>query len=316
MTALEARRADTYQLHDWSIRSEVALAACTMPHTAEVDLQVVLGAPRCVPAVAPAGLPLALLDEPQGVALCQTASGHTLRFFGVCDFDLDETTRLLTIHLDPKADPAIAELLLTSSALSFLLELQGHCVIHASAVVLRGRAAAFIGPSACGKSSLAAALCAQGAPLLSDDVLRCYTSPVARCTRGSLALRLRPESSELARLFSKVTPSIDERTVVHAAPARDATYPLAVLLAPEPGDTLNLDRCSGVAAVTTVLKAARVTSWCSAEHAGRQFVALATLTRSVPVYRLRLPAEFVLAEHGRRALYHELERVLSGANGS
>jgi hypothetical protein len=309
----------TYQLHDWSIQSEVSLAAFALasPGGEEPDLQVMLGTRRPIPQAPPLGEPLALLDEQQGLALCRTPAGFTLRFFGQCDFDLDEGARRLTICVDPNVDPQIAELLLTSSALSFLLELRGHCVIHASAVVHRDSAVAFMGPSGSGKSSLAAALCALGAPLLSDDVLRIHSVHAAHathCNRGSLALRLRPDARPLLQLFPDATPSIDERFVVHAVPASQASYPLACLLAPEFGDQLQLVRLSGVDACAAVLKAARVASWCSATRAARQFEALALLARSLPVYRLELPAGLLDLAPGRQQLFDQVARVVKALN--
>lgn len=307
--------APTYHLHDWSIQSEVSLAAFMMPShaTLQHDLQVVHGERRPIPHTPPPGEPLALLDEDQGLALCRTASGYTLRYFGQCDFDLDEDARRLSVCVAPDVDPQVAELLLTSSALSFLLELRGHCVIHASAVVHRGRAVAFIGPSGSGKSSLAAALCAMGAPLLSDDVLRIHSRNTPHCNRGSLALRLRSEALSLIELFPEATRSIDERFVVRALPASQATYPLACLLAPEPGLQLRMNPLSGVDAFDAVLKAARIASWCSVARATSQFEALARVANTTSVYRLVLPPSFLASSQGRLLLLEQIERLLEAA---
>jgi hypothetical protein len=214
------------------------------------------------------------------------------------------------VHVDPAAAAETAELMLTSSALSFLLELHGHCVLHASAVVLKDRAIAFMGPSGCGKSSLAAALCTRGAPLLSDDVLRCEVSRGVHCTRGTFALRLRENQAALAQLFPGATCSSDGRTVVRATPAPQRNYPVAALLAPEPGHRLQLTRLHGVDASTSALRAARVTSWCSAEFITRQFSALTTLASQVAVFRLVLPQTLLHTAEGRRALHDSLDHLL------
>lgn len=300
-----------YHLHDWSISSEIPLAATQLPDQATpLDLRVVRGARRPIPNMPPAGVPLALDDEPQGVALCQSAAGHTLRFFGLCDFEFDGPARRLTVHVAPDAAAETAELMLTSSALSFLLELHGHCVLHASAVVLRDRAIAFMGPAGCGKSSLAAAFCALGAPLLSDDVLRCEVSQGVRCNRGTFALRLRENQRDLAQLFSTSTRSIDDRIVVRATPAASRSYRVAALLAPAPAPHLQLTRISGVDAIAGVLSAARVTSWRSQERRVQQFSALAALGSQVPVFRLALPQTLLHTGQGRRELYETVEQLL------
>jgi hypothetical protein len=214
------------------------------------------------------------------------------------------------VHVAPDAAAETAELILTSSALSFLLELHGHCVLHASAVVLCDQAIAFMGPSGCGKSSLAAALCALGAPLLSDDVLRCEVSQGVHCKRGTFALRLRESQSELAQLFGTATRSLDERIVVRATPAPSRSYRVAALLAPAPGPHLQLTRVCGVDAIAGVLSAARVTSWRSQERMAQQFSALAALGSQVPVFRLALPQTLLHSAQGRRELYETVDQLL------
>jgi len=55
---------------------------------------------------------------------------------------------------------------------SFALVKMGYEPLHAATVVVDGRAVAFLGASAFGKSSLAACFVARGHPLLTDDTLR------------------------------------------------------------------------------------------------------------------------------------------------
>jgi hypothetical protein len=71
--------------------------------------------------------------------------------------------------------PAVApwrwERLLFAQVLPLAAALRGRELFHASAVALEGSAYAFVGLSGAGKSSLAAHLVANGATLLTDDVL-------------------------------------------------------------------------------------------------------------------------------------------------
>lgn len=64
-----------------------------------------------------------------------------------------------------------AVLYLQGPILSFVLRLRGVVCLHASSVVIEGQAVAFGGYSGAGKSTLAAAYCASGFSLLTDDVL-------------------------------------------------------------------------------------------------------------------------------------------------
>ncbi len=61
--------------------------------------------------------------------------------------------------------------LLIAQVLPFAALLHGLEVLHASAVVVDGRAVAFVGPSGAGKTSVALALSRLGAGFLADDVL-------------------------------------------------------------------------------------------------------------------------------------------------
>lgn len=61
--------------------------------------------------------------------------------------------------------------LLVAQVLPFAAVLRGLEVLHASAVVIDGRAVALLGPSGSGKTSVALELCRRGASFLADDVL-------------------------------------------------------------------------------------------------------------------------------------------------
>ena len=63
------------------------------------------------------------------------------------------------------------ERFLVAQVLPFAALVRGLEIFHASAVVLDGRAFAFVGSSGAGKTSLALALCDRGARFLADDVL-------------------------------------------------------------------------------------------------------------------------------------------------
>jgi hypothetical protein len=69
------------------------------------------------------------------------------------------------------ARPADIEHLLIGPVIGLALQLQGHVLLHASAVVVDGAAVAFAAPHGSGKSTLAASFVRAGHPLLTDDVL-------------------------------------------------------------------------------------------------------------------------------------------------
>jgi hypothetical protein len=71
----------------------------------------------------------------------------------------------------PGADDAAVQWLVVGPALGILLTQRGLTALHASAVALDGEAAAFLGGSGWGKSTIAAALHRRGHAVVADDVV-------------------------------------------------------------------------------------------------------------------------------------------------
>jgi hypothetical protein len=103
---------------------------------------------------------------------------------------------------DPEPGSSEWSTLLTAQALPLAATLQGFEVLHASGVVLRGRAALFAGPSGTGKSSLAAALLRRGAALLSDDTVALELHADAPIAHPGAAL-LQLQAAEHERLSTR-----------------------------------------------------------------------------------------------------------------
>jgi hypothetical protein len=68
-------------------------------------------------------------------------------------------------------DPGELTLGFTSTLTGICLNLQGQVAIHANAVIMNGKATAFIGYSGAGKSTLSAFCTSRGAGFITDDVL-------------------------------------------------------------------------------------------------------------------------------------------------
>ncbi len=120
---------------------------------------------------------------------------------------------------------------LLGPVLGFALRRRGVLALHASAVLIGGRAVAFLGRSGAGKSTTAAAFAAAGVPVLSDDVVAVrMIGGEATVFPSYRLLRLWDESEKI--LFGtvgelpKLTPTWDKRALplgaafpFHAAPA-------------------------------------------------------------------------------------------------
>lgn len=100
-------------------------------------------------------------------------SGFYLRYInthgGWFSFRYNDNSR--TLHLAGTEDWEEIAALLTGLVAAILLRRRGQLVLHGSVVARGGELIAFLGPSGSGKSTLAGALMANGASLVSDDVV-------------------------------------------------------------------------------------------------------------------------------------------------
>jgi len=110
-----------------------------------------------------------VVDGKSAGYLYRLGTCDVLRFTHVADFYL-WANQIICYPLD-LADDQVVEIYLLGPVLSFWLERRGVPVLHASAVMVNGCAAAFLSHRSSGKSTLAAALMQAGYPLLTDDIL-------------------------------------------------------------------------------------------------------------------------------------------------
>ena len=99
-------------------------------------------------------------------------SGYRLAYCDDTTFLIDWTGDRVSVHWSAPLNDADAASYLSGSVLAFVLRLRGSVPLHASAVVIDGRAVLFVGDSWAGKSSTAAAFSILGFPVLSDDIVR------------------------------------------------------------------------------------------------------------------------------------------------
>ena len=121
-------------------------------------------------AIAPAYASQSHTDDGESIAyLYRLDDCDVLRFTRVADFYL-WPDRIVCHLLDP-AYASLVEIYFLGPVLSFFLERRGIPMLHASAAVVDGRAAAFLSSNHGGKSALAATLMQAGHRLLTDDIL-------------------------------------------------------------------------------------------------------------------------------------------------
>lgn len=156
-------------------------------------------------------------EDPPHLIIDTLADGKYFYFqyeYGV-DFVVDQNSTIVWCKWKPSLVLEDAVLYLLGPVVGFMLRLRGITCLHASGVVVDGKAFALTGLSGAGKSTLAASFAAAGYPVLTDDILPLLTTNNVVHTRsGYSRLRLFPNSfenlQELPDSLPLMTPSWDK----------------------------------------------------------------------------------------------------------
>lgn len=264
-----------------------------------VDLDITLGQPIPATDVIPEGRILLLLrSQDQLYVAVETPDDYLLRFFGTCDVSISTDLTAATIRPVKGADPAILSVLAGGTLLAFVLTMLGTTVLHGSAVQIGGCALAFVGASGMGKSTMATLQAADGARLITDDLLRVdLTNNPPTCSLGATELRLRKAAGDLAARFDHAPrrrTTGDERDALRPPDEADEGLPLKAIVVPfpdkdSPDQNPQIERLDGMTAFLMLSRFPRLLGWESQEVLGRQFQQLGDLVDKVPVYAARLP---------------------------
>ena len=120
----------------------------------------------------------------------------------MADFEIDGAGQRVTYYRDPAA-PDFVAILIAGSVVAYLLSSAGRLVLHASAVEVDGAALGFVGFSGQGKTTVATLLCAEGYPLVTDDLLPVDPGPEGvTCAPAGIELRVREKVEALLERFS------------------------------------------------------------------------------------------------------------------
>jgi hypothetical protein len=221
-------------------------------------------------------------------------AGFTFAFSRTAVFDLSADLRHVTARPHDGNSEDRLPLFMSGAVIAALLMLRGHAVLHASCVEYDGVATAFVGDSGAGKSTVAAMLCASGARLVTDDVLRVDHSGGARCHAGATSLRLRQGSRLVTSPSLDGEPtdlSVDGRVLWRPPQASPGPIALAEVceLVVDPSITAPVKTTSDwKAGLQCLLRYPRVGNWRDATSAAH-FDTLVDVARSVRVTQLRVP---------------------------
>lgn len=198
---------------------------------------------------------------------------------------------------------------LLNFAFSAALTLQGEEPLHATVLDLDGRAFALLGPSGTGKSTLAAFLVAQGATLVTDDMLRLtFAHDKALAHHGPHRLKLFEEPAR--RLLPDAVSDgyfnvLSEKFMIEPAGARHARRdprPLAALFwlgeppAQPESDDISATRLSGVELMRVLTASAMDIRNHTPDRLARQLNFVEHIGRTLPVYALQYPRRYELLD--------------------
>lgn len=291
-----------YEVCGLRLRSDIPLAAevaADLMH--DVDVTVVSGSCSEVPWHRPSADVIAETFDREGwprYSFCTMEDGATVaRFYALADFAFDCDLRHVTCHRHPAVAEEMAGLLVPGNVVSYILTMAGHYVLHASAVeVSPGKAVAFVGPTAKGKTTCAALLCAEGCALVTDDVLVLdINGGPPTCRRGAPALRLRTQQADLISRFISapaVATTPDGRLAVQPDRVGTPHAALGAIVLPDPkrGATeVSGRRLRGAQAAAVLLATPRIEGWRAGDRLSRLFEQATAVAEAVPVLEVSIP---------------------------
>ncbi len=201
----------TYKAFGVTLLSEIPfpeLAIATTPDSAPVSIQLQNGDYR-------EHIPEELLSQPLGFQVNPDSAVVYIKTVGV--FLLKDGTDV-TVIPTPEALPEGIRQAVTGIVMALILYQRGRLVLHGSAVSIAGKAVVFLGDSGEGKSSMAAALHAQGHLLLTDDL-----TVIDLCTPMTVAIagtpiKLTPTMAQALKIQVPSQPLPSDKSLYHIAP--------------------------------------------------------------------------------------------------
>lgn len=242
------------------------------------------------------------------------------RFADLADFFI--WRERIVCHLHDGRYAFAVEIWLLGTVMSLWLERRGITTMHAAAVEIDGRGAAFLATNKGGKSTLAAAMLQHGARLLTDDVLPLEEVGGRIVGRsGYPQMRFWPEQAR-ALLgnddgLARVQPGSPKLRVPVGPPGFGAFYPEAVPVAalylPERStrETVVIESVPMAEALVSLVRHSFLAGVMEAlELAPARFRTFATLVRQAPVRKLRYPSGLDRLAEVCAAVRSDLEQLV------
>ena len=248
--------------------------------------------------------PLCTWDAPDGstwLEVRRATDGFELRFPGMADFHVAGDGLRADCWPAPDLSPATREHLFLNQVLPLMHSQQGMLVLHGAAVEIDGAAAAFLGPSTRGKSTLAASFASSGHAFLSDDGL--IVRPVddgfaALPSHASIRLWQDSEEAVLPEAVARA-PSADYSPKARliagdAIPHRDTPARLTAiyLLGSGRSPSVSIEPVARARAVALLLENTFLLDIEEPASIGVHFAGLTACAEAVPCFHLDYPRSY------------------------
>jgi energy-coupling factor transporter ATP-binding protein EcfA2 len=274
----------TYRAYQLNIHSEIPLRALTF---AEGEPDV-----------------LVLLATPKGLDALKSDEGH--RFVGevegVGTFAVFEGRKIIVDPL-PGVDDGLLNTFIIGPIFAVLLRQRGLLVLHASSVVLKEGAIAFLGNSGAGKSTLAQTFHGHGYPVLTDDVMVVQLGgEVPLAIPGYPLIKLWPESASATGFAPDSLPLIHGLSTKRSHQLTEGfgqtAFPLRRIYVLDQGDEHRIINLSASDACLALLCHSRATMLLThPEFRAKNFRQCSWVAQQVPMARFeRKPALNELSE--------------------
>jgi hypothetical protein len=251
---------------------------------------------------------------PERYQLFRIPAGLRLQYSHAGTFDMTEKGSRIVWYPAPDHRVELARAILLGPVLAIALEAAGRLCLHGSAVAVGVNAVAFIGGKHRGKSTLAMALTAAGARLISDDIVAIVPGSPALALPGVASARLWGDSArelDFERTGGRLLPGIKSTVTAFAEHAVQLTaLPLAAiyLLAPDINGTgeraCSRTRLNGMDAVVALAQQTKLAdSLIGMNEAGVQLRTAAGIAAEVPVYTLDFVGNFARLPEVVRAVF-------------
>lgn len=247
-------------------------------------------------------------DGEPWVTAARASNTHHFRFARFAEFRVSPS--LIEMAPRGRVDDSTLRHLLLDQVLPLALASQGALVLHASAVSVDGRAVLFAGRAGAGKSTLAALLARDGAPVLADDgvLLEESQDGVLQAVPSYPGLRLFPDSSAAVHLDAPAAHlagyTRKRRVVAASEPGlfRSTPAPLGRIYVLSPGPDLAIDRVSRRDAAMAIVRHAYRADIEDPLGLRQQLDGIARCSGALDVWALTCPRDFSRAAEVARAI--------------